>query len=157
MGRRKEVAKRPAIGDPIYNDVLLQKFANRVMQAGKRSVSHKIVYGALDIIKAKVKDKEPLDVFKQALQNVMPLLEVKSRRVGGATYQVPLEIKKERSTALAFRWILGYASDRSGHSMCEKLANELMDAYNNQGSSIKKREDTHKMAEANKAFSHYKW
>lgn len=157
MGRRKESAKRPAIGDPIYNDVLLQKFANRIMYQGKRSTAHRIVYGALEALKTKVKDKEPLEVFKQAIQNVMPLLEVKSRRVGGATYQVPLEIRKDRSTALAFRWILGYASDRSGKSMCEKLANELFDAFNNQGASIKKREDTHKMAEANKAFSHYKW
>ena len=157
MGRRKEALKRKTPGDPIYNDVVVEKFANALMYAGKKSAAHNIVYGALEIMKAKVKDKEPLEVFKQALQNAMPLLEVKSRRVGGATYQVPLEIRKERSMALAFRWIKGYARSRSGHSMRENLANELLDAYNNQGSTIKKREDTHRMAEANKAFSHFKW
>jgi len=157
MGRRKEIVKRQIPGDPVYNDTTIEKFTNCVMKSGKKSVAHQIVYGALEILKTKVKDKEPLDVFKQAIQNVMPLLEVKSRRVGGATYQVPLEIRKDRSTALAFRWILNYSRERAGHSMQEKLANELNDAFNNQGASIKKREDTHKMAEANKAFSHYKW
>jgi len=157
MGRRKGAAKRPPIGDPVYNEIVLQKFMNRIMQCGKKSTASRIVYGMIEILRTKVKDKEPVEVFKTALTNVMPLLEVKSRRVGGATYQVPLEIRKERSTALAFRWILGYSRERSGHSMEENLANELFDAYNNQGASIKKREDTHKMAEANKAFSHYKW
>ncbi|HOT75001.1 MAG TPA: 30S ribosomal protein S7 [Candidatus Wallbacteria bacterium] len=157
MGRRKEALKRKTPGDPIYNDVVLEKFANNLMYEGKKNTSHNIVYGALEILKTKVKDKEPLEVFRQALQNAMPLLEVKSRRVGGATYQVPLEIKKDRSMALAFRWIINYSRSRSGRSMGENLANELLDAYNNQGSTIKKREDTHKMAEANKAFSHFKW
>jgi len=157
MGRRKEALKRKTPGDPIYNDVVIEKFASSLMYEGKKNCSHNIVYGAFEILKQKVKDKEPLEVFRQALQNAMPLLEVKSRRVGGATYQVPLEIRKDRSMALAFRWIKTYARSRSGRSMQENLANELLDAYNNQGSTIKKREDTHKMAEANKAFSHYKW
>jgi small subunit ribosomal protein S7 len=157
MGRRKEALKRKTPGDPIYNDVVIEKFANNLMYEGKKNTSHNIIYGALEILKQKIKDKEPLEVFKQALQNSMPLLEVKSRRVGGATYQVPLEIRKERSMALAFRWLINYSRNRSGRSMRENLANELLDAYNNQGSTIKKREDTHKMAEANKAFSHFKW
>ncbi len=157
MGRRKEALKRKTPGDPIYNDVVIEKFANNLMFEGKKNTSHNIIYGALEILKQKIKDKEPLEVFKQALQNSMPLLEVKSRRVGGATYQVPLEIRKERSMALAFRWLINYSRNRSGRSMRENLANELLDAYNNQGSTIKKREDTHKMAEANKAFSHFKW
>lgn len=157
MGRRKEALKRKTHGDPIYNDVVIEKFANNLMYEGKKNTSHNIIYGALEILKQKIKDKEPLEVFKQALQNSMPLLEVKSRRVGGATYQVPLEIRKERSMALAFRWLINYSRNRSGRSMRENLANELLDAYNNQGSTIKKREDTHKMAEANKAFSHFKW
>ena len=157
MPRRRRAVKREVLPDPKYNSKLLTKFTNMVMYSGKKSLSEKIVYGALDIISDKVKDKNCLDVFEQAIENVKPLLEVKSRRVGGATYQVPVDIRADRRTSLAVRWIISFSRSRSGKSMREKLAAELLDAYKQQGASIKKRDDTHKMAEANKAFAHFRW
>jgi len=156
MPRRRIVEKREILPDPIYNSKLLSKFINCLMRHGKKSVSQRICYGALDIIKDKT-GEDPLKVFKQAVENVKPLLEVKSRRVGGATYQVPVEIRHQRQLALAFRWIISYAKARNEKTMKEKLAGELLDAANNTGASIKKKEDTHKMAEANRAFAHYRW
>jgi len=142
--------------DPIYNSKLVSKFINSIMKDGEKSVAARICYGAFDIIKAKT-GNDPLKVFKTALDNVKPVLEVKSRRVGGATYQVPVDIRPQRRIALAFRWIIGFAQKRGERTMKEKLAGELMDAANKTGASIKKREDTHRMAEANKAFAHYRW
>ena len=142
--------------DPKYNSVLMTRFINCLMGRGKRSVAEQILYGALEIIEEKTK-QDGLTTFKQSINNVKPQLEVKSRRVGGATYQVPVEVKPERRTALALRWIIGYARARTGHSMKEKLAAELMAAARNEGAAIKKRDDTHRMAEANKAFSHYRF
>jgi small subunit ribosomal protein S7 len=156
MPRRKVVDKREILPDPIYNSKMLSKFINSLMKEGKKSVAEKICYGALDIIKEKTKG-DPLKVFETALANVKPAVEVKSRRVGGATYQVPNEVRPDRRQALAYRWIIGFAIKRPGKTMREKLAAELMDAANNTGASIKKREDTHKMADANKAFAHYRW
>jgi small subunit ribosomal protein S7 len=156
MPRRKVVDKREILPDPIYNSKMLSKFINSLMKDGKKSVAEKICYGALDIIKDKT-GNDPLKIFKTALENVKPAVEVKSRRVGGATYQVPTDVRPERRQALAYRWIIGFAHKRPGKTMREKLAAELMDAANNTGTSIKKREDTHKMAEANKAFAHYRW
>lgn len=156
MPRRREVEKRRILPDPKFNDRLLAKFMNAVMQDGKKSTGERIVYGALDIIQAKTND-DPLKLFKKALDNVKPVLEVKSRRVGGATYQVPVEVRPDRRVALGMRWIINYASSRGEKTMAEKLAGELLDAANNRGNSVKKREDTHKMAEANKAFAHYRW
>ncbi|MDO8283156.1 MAG: 30S ribosomal protein S7 [Thermodesulfovibrionia bacterium] len=156
MPRRKVADKREILPDPIHNSKIVSKFINSLMKEGKKSVAEKICYGALDIIKEKT-GNDPLKVFKSALDNVKPAVEVKSRRVGGATYQVPTDIMPDRRQALAYRWIIGFAAKRPGKTMREKLAAELMDAANNTGSSIKKREDTHKMAEANKAFAHYRW
>ncbi len=156
MPRRREVAKRAIDPDPKYGNVLMAKFINGLMQCGKKSTARRILYRSLDIVQNRVKE-EPTHVFEKALDNVRPAIEVKSRRVGGATYQVPVEVRPARKTALAIRWIIGYASSRSEKSMEEKLAAELLDAYNHRGSSIKKKEDTHKMAEANKAFAHYRW
>lgn len=156
MSRRKVVIKRGINPDPKYNSGLVAKFINRIMQCGKKSVSQHILYRALDIIRDRV-GKNPEEVFNAALENVKPVIEVKSRRVGGATYQVPVEVRPNRRVALATRWIISYANSRAEKSMEEKLAAELIDAYNNRGSSIKKKEDTHKMAEANKAFAHYRW
>jgi small subunit ribosomal protein S7 len=156
MPRRRVAEKREILPDPIYNSKLLSKFVNSLMKDGKKAVAEKICYGALDIIKDKTSD-DPLKVFKTAIENVKPVIEVKSRRVGGATYQVPVDIRPQRRNALAFRWIIGYARARGENTMREKLAGELMDAANKTGASIKKREDTHKMAEANKAFAHYRW
>lgn len=156
MPRRRVAAKREILPDPIYNSKVVSKFINAIMKDGEKSVAAKLCYGSFDIIKSKTGD-DPLKVFKTALENVKPSVEVKSRRVGGATYQVPVDIRPQRKIALAFRWIIGYSQKRGEKSMRDKLAGELMDAANKTGSSIKKREDTHKMAEANKAFAHYRW
>ena len=156
MPRRREVAKRIIPPDPVYQSPLVTKFINAVMERGKKTRAEEIFYGAMDIIRDKTKD-DPLKVFKKSLDNVKPILEVKARRVGGSTYQIPVEVNQNRRLSLAIRWLIGYASDRPGRSMREKLANEMLDASNNTGGAIKKREDTHKMAEANKAFAHYRW
>lgn len=156
MPRRRVVAKREILPDPIYNSKLVSKFVNSIMQDGKKSTAEKTCYGAFDIIKTKT-GNDPLNVFKSAIENVKPVLEVKSRRVGGATYQVPVDIRPQRRVALAFRWIIGYSQKRGEKTMREKLAGELMDAANNTGATIKKKEDTHKMADANKAFAHFKF
>ena len=156
MPRRGGVPKREVLPDPVYNSVILTKFINQVMLDGKKGVAEKIVYGAFDIIREKT-GKDPMEVFDEAMKNVMPVLEVKARRVGGANYQVPIEVRADRRQTLGIRWIVMYTRKRGGKSMEEKLAAELMDAANNMGASVKKREDTHKMAEANKAFAHYRW
>lgn len=156
MARRRDAVKREILPDARYNDITVARFINRIMQRGKKSVAEAIVYGSFDMIKEKM-GKDPLETFKAALNNVKPAVETKSRRIGGANYQVPIEVRPERQMALAMRWIIGYARDRSEKTMREKLAGELMDAINNRGNSIKKKEDTHKMAAANKAFAHYRW
>jgi small subunit ribosomal protein S7 len=142
--------------DPVYNSVLVTKLINTVMLDGKKGVAQKVVYDAFDIIKEKT-DRDPLDAFTNAMDNIMPSLEVKARRVGGATYQVPIEVRPERRQTLGLRWLVGYARKRSEKTMKERLANEIMDACNNLGAAVKKREDTHKMAESNKAFAHFRW
>ncbi len=157
MSRRKGVTKREVLPDPVYNDVILTKFVNTVMIQGKKGIAQAIVYGALDEMKKKIAAEEPLASFKKALENCKPALEVRSRRVGGATYQVPVDVRPSRRQALAMRWIVTYARERGEKSMSQRLAAELIDAYNNRGNAIKKREDVHRMAEANKAFSHYNW
>ncbi|MCL2817887.1 MAG: 30S ribosomal protein S7 [Clostridiales bacterium] len=156
MPRRGTVAKIEILPDPVHNSVVLTKFINQMMLDGKKGVAESIVYDAFDIIKQKT-GQEPIDVFNNAMKNVMPVLEVKARRVGGANYQVPVEVRAARRQALGIRWLVGYSRKRGGKSMEEKLAAELMDAANNVGAAVKKREDTHKMAEANKAFAHYRW
>ncbi len=156
MSRRHRATKREIIPDPKYHSDVVSKFMNSVMYAGKKSVAEKIVYGALDIIEEKTK-QDPLSVFRQALDNVMPTIEVRSRRVGGATYQVPVEVRVDRRQALAIRWLLSAARSRNERTMTEKLSGELLDASNSRGNAVKKREDTHRMAEANRAFSHYRW
>lgn len=156
MPRRRVAEKREILPDPKYNSKLVSKFINAIMADGKKSTAEKICYGAFDNMKEKT-GSDPLKVFKTAIENVKPLVEVKPRRVGGATYQVPVEVRAHRRSALAFRWIINYSRGRSEKTMQERLAGELLDAYNNTGSSIKKKEDTHKMAEANKAFAHYRW
>jgi small subunit ribosomal protein S7 len=156
MPRRREVPEREIIPDSKYNSKLVSKFIRSIMCDGKKSTAEAILYGALDVI-AKKADDAPLKVFEQALENVKPMIEVKSRRVGGSTYQVPTEIRTSRRTALGIRWIIGYARNRSEKGMTAKLAGEILDAANNRGSSVKKKEDTHKMAEANKAFAHFRW
>jgi len=154
---RRHVTKKPPITpDPVYDSALVSRFVNSLMTKGKKSVARRIIYDSFAIIEEKV-GKPPLEVFNKAIDNVKPELEVKSRRVGGATYQVPVEVRPERRVALAIRWIISYSRARHGKSMSEKLAEELIDAFNNTGSTIKKKEDTRKMAEANKAFAHYKW
>lgn len=155
--RRRQAFKRTLIPDVRYNNELVARLINTVMQRGKKSLAQSIVYGAFDILKEKKADMEPLEIFLVALENAKPRLEVKSRRVGGATYQVPLEIPANRQGALAMRWIVTYARARKGMDTCEALAIELMDAFNNTGNAIKKRDDVHKMANANKAFAHYRW
>jgi len=157
MSRRRTIEKRPVDPDPRYNSVLVSKFTNGLMERGKKTVAQSIFYGAMDIVEDKVKDSDPLTVFEEAMENVRPRVEVKSRRVGGATYQVPMEVRQTRRNALAIRWIIGFAKSRSGRSMSEKLAAELLDAFNNRGAAVKKKDDTHRMAEANKAFAHYRW
>ena len=156
MPRRGNVPKREILPDPLYNSVLVTKLVNSIMLDGKKGVAQKVVYGAFDIIKDKT-DKEPMEVYTQALENIMPSLEVKARRVGGATYQVPIEVRPERRQTLGLRWLNTYARNRGEKTMKERLAGEIMDAANNTGSAVKKREDTHKMAESNKAFAHYRW
>ena len=155
--RRRSVTKRELIPDVKYNSPLIARLINTIMSRGKKSTAQSIVYGALDIIAERKKDMDPMEVFTQALENVKPKLEVKSRRVGGATYQVPIEVDPERQVALAMRWITTYSRGRKGKSMMEALAGELLDAFENTGSAIKKKEDTFKMAQANKAFAHYRW
>ena len=156
MPRRGNVAKRDVLPDPLYNSKLVTRLINNVMYDGKRGVAQKIVYGAFDIIKEKT-GNDPLEMFEKAMESVMPVLEVKARRVGGATYQVPMEVRPERRQTLGLRWITLYARSRSEKTMKEKLAGELMDAINSMGGAFKKREETHRMAEANKAFAHYRW
>jgi small subunit ribosomal protein S7 len=156
MPRKGAVPKRQILPDPRFNSKVLARFINKVMLSGKKSLAEQITYDALDIVQQKL-SRDPMDIFSQALGNAMPLVEVRPRRVGGATYQVPMEVRPDRRQAMAMRWIIQFARKRPGHSMEEKLANELMDAANNVGAAIKKREDTHKMAEANKAFAHYRW
>lgn len=156
MARRREIPKRLILPDPIYNSVTLAKFINAVMVSGKKSIAEAIVYGALDIIKERTKD-DPLDIFNKALENAKPLLKVKSRRVGGATYQVPVEVAPSTRRAIAFRWMIEFARNRGEKTMKERLAGEIIDCYNRQGSTIKRREDTHRMAEANKAFAHFRY
>jgi small subunit ribosomal protein S7 len=156
MARRRRPEKREILPDPRFGDVTLTKFMNMVMEQGKKSVAENIVYTALDAIEARTR-REPLGVFHDALANVRPGIEVRSRRVGGATYQVPVEVRPDRSQALAIRWLIGAARNRSENTMSARLSGELMDAANNRGTAVKKREDTHRMAEANRAFSHYRW
>lgn len=155
--RRRRAEKRQSLPDTKFKNKVLGKFINMVMKCGKKSVSESIVYGALDIIKEKIKDSSPLEVFVQALDHARPLLEVKSRRIGGATYQVPIEVKLERGQFIAMSWIRDFARQQKGKAMKVKLADEIMFAYKREGPTMKKREDTHRMAEANKAFAHYKW
>ena len=156
MPRRGFTAKREVLPDPIYNDVIVTKLINNIMLDGKKGVAQKIVYDAFDIVKEKT-GKDPLEVFTQAMDNIMPVLEVKARRVGGATYQVPMEVRPARRQTLGLRWLTNYARARGERTMQERLAGEIMDALNNTGAACKKREDTHKMAEANKAFAHFRW
>jgi len=156
MSRRHRADKREIIPDPKFGDMVLTKFMNSIMKEGKKSAAERIVYGALDQMEEKVK-QNPIELFHQALQNVMPALEVRSRRVGGATYQVPVEVRIDRRQALAIRWIIAAARGRNENTMVERLSGELLDAVNNRGTAVKKREDTHRMAEANRAFSHYRW
>ena len=156
MPRRGFVPKRDVLPDPLYNSKLVTKLVNNIMYDGKKSTAQKIVYGAFDIVKEKT-GKEPLEVFTTAMDNIMPVLEIKARRVGGATYQVPIEVRAERRQTLGLRWLTQYARSRNERTMKERLAGEILDAVNNLGNAVKKREDTHKMAEANKAFAHFRW
>ena len=154
--RKKQAPKRDVLADPMYNSKLVTKLINRIMLDGKKGTAQTILYNAFDIVKEKT-GKEPLEVFEKAMENIKPALEVKSRRVGGANYSVPVEIRADRSQALGLRWLVQYARLRGGHSMAENLANEIIDASNGVGAAVKKKEDTHRMAEANKAFAHYRW
>ena len=156
MPRRGFVPKREVLPDPLYNSQLVTKLVNSIMLDGKKGVAQKVVYGAFDIVKEKT-GKDPLEAFEQAMENIMPVLEIKARRVGGATYQVPMEVRPERRQTLGLRWITKYSRARSERNMSERLAGEILDAINNLGGAVKKREDTHKMAEANKAFAHYRF
>ena len=156
MPRRGNVPKREILPDPVYNSVLVTKLVNSIMLDGKKGVAQKVVYGAFDIIQEKT-GKDALEVFRDALENIMPTLECKTRRVGGANYQVPMEVRPTRRQTLGLRWLTNYSRARSERTMKERLAGEIMDAYNNAGNAVKKREDTHKMAEANKAFAHFRW
>ena len=156
MSRRGNIAKRDVLADPLYNSKMVTRLINNIMYDGKKGVAQKIVYDAFDIVKEKT-GKDPLESFEKALENIMPVLEVKARRVGGSTYQVPMEVRPERRETLGLRWLTTYARDRSERTMRERLAGEIMDAVNGNGNACKKREDTHKMAEANKAFAHYRY
>src|SRR5215207_11110834 len=156
MPRRREVEKRKILPDPKFQDRTVAKFVNNLMRQGKKSTGERIIYGAFDQVESKLKD-DPLKIFKKALDNVKPVVEVKSRRVGGATYQVPVEVRQDRRTALAMRWLIDYSKDRNEKSMREKLAAEVIAASRGEGNAVKKKEDTHRMAEANKAFAHYRW
>lgn len=155
--RRRRAPERKILPDPKYGSVLVSKFINNLMKDGKKSIAEKIFYNAMDIISEKMKTDNPLEVFNKAIENVAPILEVRSRRVGGATYQVPVEVREKRRISLAIRWLITYARSRGEKTMALRLANEIMAAYRNEGAAIKKREDTHKMAEANKAFAHFRW
>jgi small subunit ribosomal protein S7 len=157
MSRRKSSEKREVLPDPIYNDVIVAKFVNKMMWQGKKSLSQRALYSALEELRTKVSGEEPLTVFKKAIENCKPNLEVRSRRVGGATYQVPVDVRPSRRLALAIKWLIDYSRERGEKSMAARLAGELSDAYANRGNAIKKKEDVHRMAEANKAFSHYNW
>jgi len=154
--RKRRATKRDVLVDPIYNSKLVTRLINQVMLDGKKGVAQKIIYNAFDLVNEKT-GNDPIEVFNKAMENIKPALEVKSRRVGGANYQVPMEVRPDRSTALGLRWLVQYARLRGGHSMSENLANEIIDASNNAGAAVKKREETHRMAEANKAFAHYRW
>lgn len=154
--RKRRAVKRDVLADPIYNSKLVTKIINSIMYDGKKGIAQTIFYDAMEIVKEKTK-QEPMDVLNKALENIMPALEVKSRRVGGANYQVPIEVKADRKQALGIRWLINYARLRGGHSMADNLANEIIDASNGTGAAVKKREETHRMAEANKAFAHYRW
>jgi small subunit ribosomal protein S7 len=154
--RRGKIAKRDVLPDPLYNSKMVTRLINSIMYDGKKGVSQKIVYGAFDIVREKT-GKDPLEAFETALENIMPVLEVKARRVGGATYQVPIEVRAERRTTLGLRWLTSYSRSRNERTMRERLAGEIMDALNSTGGACKKRDDTHKMAEANRAFAHYRW
>ena len=154
--RRRRPDKRTILPDPIYNDIVVAKFVNYIMKGGKKSIAERIFYSSLNIIKEQSKNNEPLEIFKKALENVAPVVEVKSKRIGGATYQVPIEVSQNRRFALAMRWILSFSRSRKGKTMANRLANELIAASNKDGSAYKKKEDTHKMAEANKAFAHFR-
>jgi small subunit ribosomal protein S7 len=155
--RRRRSEKRVRAGDPRFNSALVTRMVNTVMRDGKKSVAERVVYGAFDLISEKLKDKNPIDVLQAAMDNVKPRLEVKSRRVGGANYQVPIEVSSDRQEALALRWMIDYAKARKGTAMMQALASEIVDASNNTGAAVKKREDMHKMAQANRAFAHYRW
>ena len=157
MSRRRRVQKREILPDPIYNDIVITKFVNKMMYGGKKNTAQTIFYGALDELKAKITEEEPLLVVRKALENAKPQVEVRSRRVGGATYQVPVDVRPSRRLTLAMKWLIDYSRERGEKDMGKRLAGELMDAYNNRGNAIKKKEDVHRMAEANKAFSHYNW
>ena len=156
MPRRREVPKRKILPDPVYNDVMVAKFCNNLMYMGKKAIAEGIVYGAFEIIEGRTKE-DPLLVFRKAIENCEPMVEVKSRRVGGSTYQVPIEVSGNRRTALAMRWLISHARKRGGKTMREKLASELIEASHGRGNAVKKKDDTHRMADANKAFSHYRW
>ncbi len=156
MSRKGHKSKKKILPDPKFNDKLISKFINKVMFGGKKSLAERIVYGALDRAQEKIKD-DPLKIFKKALDNIKPVVEVRSRRVGGATYQVPMEVRPDRRVSLGLRWLVLYSRERSERTMADRLAGEIMDAYGNRGNAVKKRDDVHRMAEANKAFSHYRW
>ena len=157
MSRKKKAPKKIQIVDPIYKSSIIPKLVNSIMYDGKKVIAEKIIYDAIDKIKSKIKEDEPIKVFNQAIDNIKPTVEVRSRRVGGATYQVPVEVKTKRSQALAIRWLIDASRKRKDKKMSDKIFNEIFDAYQNRGSAIKKREDTHKMAESNKAFAHFRW
>ena len=157
MSRRSRTFKREILPDPVFKDVVITKFINKMMVDGKKAVAQKMFYGALEELKGKIPNEDPMTVFKKALENCKPSLEVRSRRVGGATYQVPVDVRPSRRLALAMRWLIAYSRDRGEKNYSKRLAAEVIEAYNNRGNAIKKREDVHKMAEANKAFSHYNW
>jgi small subunit ribosomal protein S7 len=157
MSRRRSTEKREILPDPIYNDLVVAKFVNKMMYGGKKSTAQAQLYGAFNEMKTKVTEEEPLVVFKKALENAKPQIEVRSRRVGGATYQVPVDVRPSRKLALAMKWLIEYSRDRGEKDMAKRLAGEFLDAYNNRGNAIKKKEDVHRMAESNKAFSHYNW
>ncbi len=157
MARRREAEKRQILPDPKYNDILVARFVNSLLKKGKKSLAERVLYTALDNIGAKLKDEKASDIFKKAIETAAPALEVRSRRVGGATYHVPVEVSRNRRLALSIRWMITHAKARSGRSMADKLTGELLDAYNNTGGAIRKKEDVHRMAEANKAFAHYRW
>lgn len=157
MSRRKTALKRESLPDPVFNDIVVAKFINKMMYDGKKATSQAIFYGALDELKTKVTEEEPLMVFKKALENAKPQIEVRSRRVGGATYQVPVDVRPSRRLALSMRWLIEYSRERGEKEMSKRLSGEILDAYNNRGNAIKKKEDVHRMAESNKAFSHYNW